>query len=196
MIVHRAQHGPMRVVLEAHGGALALFAPAHRSRVIKRALREGGSMWLHKWMPLRFTKYAYVIGYRVSGKWRNIKERYLAPILPFVGFTPTGGGKYGPPGWSGTNGAKMADAVRGARITAGGRDGAERIDIRIPYGHPVQSRTSAVFKTVTARELDDVAAVFSRRLASEISGARLGRVNGRPRLIPRSIKRATPRRVT
>jgi hypothetical protein len=193
VIIHQAKHGPMRVVVEAHGGALALFSPAHRAKVIKRGLRESGMMWLYKWMPLRFTKYAYKLGYYVSNKWKARKLREGGSDMPYVGLTPSGGGPP-VPSWNARNGAKMADAVRAGRVTASGKDGAERLNILVPYGHPIQSEKSVPFRTIPANEMEDMAAVLSRRIANEIAGSRLAVKEGVMVAIPRTIRKGgTPR---
>lgn len=195
MIVSDRKHGPLRVVIEAHGGALALYSKQNRSKVIKRGMREAGMMWVHKWLFLRFTRYAYKLGYYVSNKWKARKVREGGSDMPYVGLTPTGGGPP-VPSWKTHNGAKMIDAVRGARVTAGGSDGNERINILVPYGHPIQTEKAKPFRTVAANEIEDMADVLSRRIANEIAGSRLVVRDGKQVLLPRTISRkGSPRAI-
>jgi hypothetical protein len=195
VIVQYGKHGPLRVVIEAHGGALAIFSPASRAKVIKRAFRESGMKWMHKWMPLRFTRYAYRLGYYVSNKWKARKLRDGGSDSPYVGLTPTGGGPP-VPNWNARNGAKMVDAVRGGRVTASGRGGNEVLNIMVPYGHPIQSEKAVKFRTIAPNEIEDMADVMSRRIANEIKGSRLVSRNGVPTLMPRTISRSvTPRAI-
>lgn len=196
MIVHQSKQGPFRVVIEAYGGALNLFSPAHRSKVIKRAFREAGNVWLFKWMPKRFTNYAFMLGYRVSNKWKAIKIRYGGASIPFIGLTPSGGGRKDGPWWQ-RSGEKMATAARNGRVTASGSSGQEVLKILVPYGHPIQTEKAKVFRTVHQIELEDMAQVFARRLASEIEGARLVTRGNARVLLPKTNPRKTgggPRR--
>lgn len=196
MIVHQAKQGPLRVVIEAYGGALNLFSPPHRARVVKRALREIGNVWLYKWMPKRFTAFAYTLGYRVSNRWKRIKLQFGGSAAPYTGLTPPGGGNMSGPWWQ-RNKEKMASAVERGRVTASGRDGAEVLNILVPYGHPIQTDKAKIFKTVHQVEIEDMAQVFARRLASEIGGARLATRNNQRVLIPKPAARkagGNPRR--
>jgi len=190
VIVQSVGRKSFRATLEVQGGALALFSPGRRSQIIKRAMREAGYMWLFKWVPMRFTPYAFRIGYRVSKKWANKKIRAIGKAIPFIGATPTGGGKAFP-GWSQVNGAKMCDAIKDARLTASGNNGREVINIKIPYGHAIQNNNSKVFRRVAPWEMDDMARVFERRMASEISGAKSVIRKGVARKIPRPNQRAS-----
>jgi hypothetical protein len=198
VIVSDTRKGPMRVVIEAHGGALALFVPAERAKVVKRGLREAGMMWLYKWMPRRFTAYAYFLGYRVSNKWKALKQGLTGSSAPFVGLTPSGGGQATGPWWQ-RNGAKMADAVRAGRVTASGKSEAESLTIKVPYGHPIQTDKSTVFRTIAPREMDEIAEVLGRRVANEISGGKTVMRQGEMRKIAkpkaRTISAKQPRKV-
>jgi hypothetical protein len=192
MIVHSAKQGPLRVVIEAHGGALMLFSPKHRTVVMRRAMRQLGNHWLHKWVPMRLSNYAFMLGYRVSGKWRTIKARYLTGVVPFIGMTPPGGGSADGPWWQ-RNKAKMADAITKGRVSVSGRDGNETAIIRIPYGHPIQTEKAKVFRTIAPNEMADLAVVLSKRIANEISGARTVEREGQMRKIPKPSRKTADR---
>lgn len=169
--VMQSTAGPIRTVLDAQGGALALFLPNDRSKIIKRGMREMGNMWLFKWMPLRFTAYAYKLGYRRTRKWANKKQNAGGKDIPFVGMTPIGGGPAFPT-WKQINGEKMqVAAVKFGRVTASGSGGAEMVTIKVPYGHAILPGHSEVFKFIPPNEMEDMAIVLARRIANEIAGA-------------------------
>jgi hypothetical protein len=198
VIISDQKTGPFRVVLEAQGGALALFSPQHRTTVMRRIMKRTGNHFLFKWIPARFSGYAYKLGYRVSNKWRRLKERMLTGVVPYVGMTPSGGGNPGGPWWQ-RNKAKMVDAVQKGRVSATGSGTDVAAVIRIPYGHPIQTDKAAIFRTIAPNEIEDMAGVFAQALASEIAGARASVKDGTPRLMPRVPKRKTadrpPRKV-
>lgn len=155
-------------------------------------MRQLGNHWLYKWVPLRFTNYAFMIGYRVSNKWRTLKSRYLTAVLPFVGMTPSGGGNMDGPWWQ-RNKAKMADAVSKGRVSVSGNGGNETAVIRIPYGHPIQTDKAKVFRTISPNEMEDLAGVLATRLANEISGARTVTKDGTIRKIPKPSRKMNRR---
>ncbi len=167
MIISSAQRGPIRVTLEAYGGALALFSPAQANRARKIAMARGGNYWVAVWLMRRFSKYAYFLGYRASRKWSEKKQRQLgAEAIPYYGLTPPGGGPAAP-GYSQVNGAKMKDAVRGATVSSVGISGRESVTIRIPYGHPIPTDKAKAFRMLPQREI---------QLVAEEIGAELGRI--------------------
>ncbi len=171
MIISSTQRGPIRVTLEAYGGALALFSPAQANRARKVAMTRGGNYWVAVWLMRRFSKYAYFLGYRASRKWSEKKQRQLGTeAIPYYGLTPPGGGPAAP-GYTQVNGAKMKDAVRGATVSAVGISGRESVTIRIPYGHPIPTDKAKSFRTLPQREIRLVAEEIGAELARIISSA-------------------------
>lgn len=169
-IIFDEKKGPIRVVLEANGGALVLFRARERNLAVRTSLQSGGDFWLVNFLPMRFSKYAaQALGYRVSQKWEKAKMRWLGEAIPFVGFTPVNGGN--PPTWSeGNNTAKMRDvALSQARAEAIATSKTQRISLFIPFGHPVQSQTSVYFRIMPAWEVQAIAREVARTLASIIA---------------------------
>jgi hypothetical protein len=122
-------------------------------------------------MMRRFSNYAMILGHRNSGKWKNYKKRVLGvEAVPFIGLTPSGGGPAAP-NWSQVNGAKMKDAVLGARVQSVGIGGRESITIRIPYGHPILPDASRAFRKIPQREIDGIAREVGAELALIIGSA-------------------------
>lgn len=173
MIIIDEKRGPIRVVFEAYGGALALFSPPQANKAKKIALERGGKYWIAVWMMRRFSKYAYFLGHRNGRRWNNRKRRQLGTEpIPFYGLTPPGGGPAAP-GYSQINGAKMKDAVRGAKVKAIGIAGRERLDILVPYGHPIRTEDSNAFKRLPQREVNLIAKEIGDELGRIISAAQV-----------------------
>lgn len=191
MIIARKQNGPIRTTLEAYGGALALFSPAERNRAKRRAGERGGRFWLAVWMPKRFSGYAYFLGYRVSSKWAAKKKSGGVGNTPYVGMTPPGGGPAAP-GYKQNNGAKMADAVSGSTVTTPANG--ESINIKVPYGHPIQSDKAAAFRTLPASEVEAIANEMADELGRIISGAETYSRRGGSIGMRLSAKHAKPRK--
>lgn len=168
--VHEAKVGPVRAVLLAEGPALALFKPAIRNTIVRTALKAGGNLWIDVFLGKRFGPYAYRIGYYVSRKWRQFKERGMGQAVPFVGFTPSGGGRIAPR-WKQRNGEKMkVAAIKGARIAVTATQTKARITFSIPFGHPIQSTTSAQFRTLPSWEVERVAQATAKELQLILDG--------------------------
>lgn len=182
---------PIRAVLETERGRMAfIFEPRERNAIVKAAMERAGRYWIAVWMMRRFTKYAYMLGYRASGKWNLRKKRDTgAEATPFWGLTPHGGGPAAP-GYSQHNGAKMADAVRGASVSSVGIAGRESLTIKIPYGHPIPSDKSAVFRKLPKHEVDAMAQEIADELDRMISGRK-----SVPKPAPRKVGGAMPRKV-
>jgi hypothetical protein len=173
VIVHAVKKGPLRVAIEANEGALALFSDKERAKIVRRGMERAGWTWAKKWMPLRFTRYAFKLGYRVSARWVRYKMFKLGEAIPFVGMTPPGGGDMSGH-WTQRNKAKMiVQALGRVKVTAKGGKGQEEVTIRVPYGHAIQTQHSKWFKTVTDQEAEDMARALSKRVADEMNGARV-----------------------
>lgn len=186
MIIIDEKRGPIRVVLEAYGGALALFSKPQANKARKIALTRGGDYWVAVWMMRRFSKYAYFLGHRSGRRWNNRKRRQLGTEpIPFYGLTPPGGGPPAP-GYTQINGAKMKDAVRGAKVKAVGIEGREHVDILVPYGHPIRTEDSKAFKMLPQREIN--------LIAKEI-GDELGRIITSAGPVRATKSKATPRAI-
>lgn len=192
MIVSSVQRGPIRTTFEVFGGALALFSRAERNRAKRLAGGRGGRYWLSVWMPRRFSGYAFLLGYRVSGRWLATKRRNGAGAVPFVGLTPSGGGPVAP-GYKQVNGAKMADAIAGSSVSTSS-DG-ERITIKVPYGHPIQTDKAEAFRRIPAHEVEAIAAEIGDELGRIISGATASHKRGGAVVYRLSSEHAKPRRV-
>lgn len=169
-VVYETKVGPIRARIEAEGSALALFDAKVRNTIIRTALSAGGQFWLQVFLPKRFSSYATTFGYTASQRWRKFKEFELGAAVPFVGFTPPGGGPAAPR-WKQKNGEKMITAaLNGANYTATATAANARIIFRIPYGHPVQQMTSDMFRTVPSWEVERVGEVVGKKLQDILDG--------------------------
>ncbi len=169
--VYQIRQGPIQAAIHAEGAALALFKTKHANNLVRLSLTAGGRAWIEIFLPKRFSAYANSIGYRVSQKWREIKERATgSAAIPFLGLTPPGGGPVAPR-WTQRNGAKMMPtAIRGARAAATATSANARVVITIPYGHAVQAETSAMFRNVPSWEVDRVAEIVGAHLQNLLDG--------------------------
>lgn len=162
--VYEAKVGAIRCVLMARGGALALFEAKTRNELIRNALTAGGVFWLRAFLPKRFSQYAYRLGYRVSKKWKDQKERHLGVVVPYIGGTPPGGGRVMPT-WSQRNGEKMITAaLNGANVKATATASVASLVFRVPFGHPLQADHAAWFRAMPSWEIQRVAEVTAKAL--------------------------------
>ncbi len=167
--VYEAKVGPIRAQILAAGGALVLFDASTRNEIIRAAMLEGGKFWMRAFLPMRFSQYAYRLGYTVSEKWSRRKLRDLGVSVPFVGFTPPGGGRRAPT-WKGTNPEKMITAaLNGASVRASAAAGRASLTIRVPYGHAVREETTASFRTLPSWEVARIAEVVGKALVDQIA---------------------------
>ena len=144
-------------------GPFAKLMTRERKAIVLASLREGGEFFKAKYIPLRFTDYAYRLGYRVTVDWKKFKKRVLNTkrAQPFIGPTPAGGGQF-PSLISGMpdvrNAEKMAVAMqRGCRVDVSGTSRGGNIKIRTPYGHPILPVMAKAFTNVTEAENQAVA---------------------------------------
>ncbi len=198
--VYEAKVGPIRAQIFAAGGALAFFDASTRNEIIRAALLEGGKFWMRAFLPMRFSQYAYRLGYTVSQKWSQRKLRDLGASVPFLGFTPPGGGRQAPT-WKGTNPEKMITAaLNGASVRATAAAERASLTIRVPYGHPVREDTTASFRTLPTWEVDRIAEVVGKALADQIADRfKAGDAKPGRRAIPvpqvRALGAGTPRQL-
>ncbi|MBA3622962.1 MAG: hypothetical protein H0W48_00530 [Methylibium sp.] len=198
--VERIQQGPIRVAIQAQGGTLALFKPAEANRLKRMALTDAGNLWLGVFLGKRFSDYATRLGYVVSAKWRQRKARDIGVVVPFVGFTPHGGGPPAP-GWSSknANSEKMLIAARGARATATATQTREAVVITIPTGHALRPEHMAAFRNVPSWEVErmgqEVAKSLARMLMSAQVTAKGDGLTMRGAQMPRSVATLGQRRV-
>lgn len=165
--------------IDVNKEALAYFSPTEQRKIVKTTYQACGDLWIAAWLPKRFSMYAFTLGYFVTGKWRALKMRFLGAAVPYVGFTPEGGGSGAAPRKTdrrrgGTlqeqrNGEKMITAALSGARAAGfsdmkGRDA--RVDIYIPIGHAVQPNTIASFTNVPATEIQTLAYEAGRVMTS------------------------------
>ncbi len=148
-------------------GPFAKFLGADRKVIIRESLWAGGEWFRTERIPMRFTDFAYRLGYRVTDEWKKEKRNVLQSrrAFPFIGMTPTGGGDAGSLKAKRINAEKMATAMaRGCRTDISGTSKGGNILIRTPYGHPILPVFAQVFQTVTADEYQQVARIVSSAL--------------------------------
>lgn len=168
--VFTAAEGPIRAVLMAEGSALALFDARTRNTMVRLALHAGGRMWLQVFLPKRFSEYAKRLGYRVSARWAKEKLFLLGNAVPFIGFTPPGGGRQHPR-WKRTNPEKMSVAViNGANAKATATASRAQLVFTIPYGHAVRPETSDALRTVPTWEVQRIAEEVASHLQRVLDG--------------------------
>ncbi len=169
-------------VIEKYGPFWKLLSPGDRKTIIHTALREGGNLWMVRYIPKRFTQYAYGLGYRVTEAWKKFKRRMLngGAALPYIGVTPPGGGqviiKKGKRIFKGKarNFEKMAVAVqRGANVRVRGTSEGGDIHIAIPYGHPLNAMHAEALRKLPPAETQAVVDEVARQLASLVNTAQL-----------------------
>ncbi len=180
--VFNAKNSTIGYAIEADQASMVLFSKSHQNQITRVTFKAAGDSWVTSWLPKRFTTYAYWLGYYVSNAWRDLKKSLLGKALPFVGFTPPGGGISKPPpryrrssAPLPTNPQKMMTAARGARAVgyAYGKAGAARVVITIPIGHAVQPNTIRAFTTIPELEVATMAGVAAKTFASLMDGAQV-----------------------
>lgn len=141
-------------------GPFGEIVKGDRKAVVLACLLEGGEWFRTARIPLRFTNFAYQLGYRVSEKWKKEKRHVLRArqANPFIGITNPGGGDAGSLVAKVINPEKMAIAMeQGCRVEASGTSAGGNIFIRTPYGHPILAAFAEVMKTVTDSEYQQIA---------------------------------------
>ncbi len=180
MAIRRVNRVSTNAVVEYYGNFWKLVRTSERKVIIHAALREGGLLWMVTYIPMRFSNYAYGLGYRVTEQWKKFKRRILGGnAMPFVGVTPVGGGaavasRGGKIFKSKTvrNGEKMATAIeKGANVRVRGTSQGGDIHVAIPYGHPLNAQTSAALRKLPQREMDAVVNEVARQLAAMVATA-------------------------
>ena len=180
MALRKVDRVSTNAVVEKYGPWLKLLIVSERKTLIHTALREGGWAWLLKYVPLRFTNYAYSLGYRVTEQWKKFKRRVLkgGTSLPMIGVTPPGGGnsvvRQGKKIFKGNrrNYEKMAVAVQnGSNIKVRGTSAGGDIHIAIPYGHPLNSATADAFRKLPDKERQLVVDESAKAMALLITSA-------------------------
>jgi hypothetical protein len=169
----------LNVIFELKGPFAQLASNTERKVVAQSALREGGEWFRAERIPMRFTDYAYRLGYRVTEDWKKFKRRVLKTgrALPFIGTTPAGGGNIesmisGMP--EVYNPEKMAVAIqRGCRVDITGTSKGGDILIRTPFGHPIRPNMAAAFKTVSPEEYQQVARIVSAAFSEFLRTAKM-----------------------
>ncbi len=148
-------------------GPLGSFLGPDRKAIIRASLWAGGEFFRTERIPLRFTDFAYRLGYRVTDEWKKEKRNVLQSrrAFPFIGMTPPGGGDAGSLKAKVINAEKLATAMaRGCRTDITGTSKGGNILIRTPYGHPILAVFAQVFQTVTPDEYQEVARVVAASL--------------------------------
>jgi hypothetical protein len=174
--VHRTS---TNAVVQKYGPFWALVSPSEAKTIIHAALREGGLLWMVKYIPRRFSNYAYTLGYRVTNQWKAFKRRMLkgaGAAIPYIGLTPPGGGtnivKKGRQIFKGNsrNAEKMAVAIeRGANVKVRGTSQGGDIHIAIPYGHPIQKMHADALRKLPPHETQAVVDEVAKQMQSFIS---------------------------
>jgi hypothetical protein len=168
----------VNVIFEMKGPFAQLASNTERKVVAQSALRVGGEWFRAERIPLRFTDFAYRLGYRVTDDWKKFKRRVLKSgrAVPYIGTTPPGGGDIesfirGMP--TVYNPEKMAVAIeRGCRVDITGTSKGGDIIIRTPYGHPIRPLMAEAFKTVTPEEYQGVAQRVAAAFRDFLAGAK------------------------
>jgi len=189
--IRKVLRGSTNSVVQYYGDFWKLVSTADRKTIIHAALREGGLLWMVRYIPMRFGSYAHRLGYRVSHAWKAFKRRMLrsGAAVPYVGVTPPGGGetivKKGNRIFRGKhrNFEKMSVAIeRGANVKVRGTSQGGDIHIAIPYGHPVQQLHSDALKRLPPNEtkavVDEVAKQMASfvKIAQPVPGSRKGKL--------------------
>lgn len=178
--VFSGNKGTIGYSIEVNQAGLAYFSKAHQNAIVRTTYKAAGDFWINAWLFKRFSTYAYSLGYYASRAWQALKKSALGHAIPFVGFTPIGGGPGKPiPSKRRTrrpvqiNGEKMMEAANGARSVgyAYGKSGSARVEILIPIGHPVQPNAIQAFTTVPEVEVASMAGAAMRTMTSLLDGA-------------------------
>jgi hypothetical protein len=196
-VIYDTGPGPIRATIEAYGSAFTLFTKKERNAVVRQAMESGGWMWIAKYLPLRFTVYAYSLGYHVAAKYAAYKLRKQGHALPNV-FT----------------GRSRETATQGANATGRATANKQQVTIKIPlpvletvsrggkkkyasYGK--QSGMAAIIGTVPASEIAAFAAVVGKEIgrglqskweSREQRAPALGTTDNRRRATGKSRQRA------
>ncbi len=208
-VIAQFKAGGIKAVIDASGPALTWMKPRERNAMVASSLGFAGNMWLEKYLPLRFTNYAYRLGYQVSESWKKRKRRELhSNARPFIGLTPRGGGTFESDVGGGrlavTNGEKMAVAVvRTAKSRATRTSNNFKIIITMGYGHPIRPNLADAFKQTPSSELKAVAQETQAKILLFLQGANKVDRQGKPRIDPyptktsksRSVRGSTKRKV-
>lgn len=181
MAIRKIHRVSTAATVEYYGPFWKLVSTAERKRIIHTALLEGGRAWALRYIPLRFSNYAYQLGYRVTDQWKKFKRRMIGgSALPYIGVTPPGGGatvvrtKKGKifRSKSRRNPEKMATAVeRGTNIKVKGTSAGADIHVAIPYGHALNPQTAAALRKLPQKEVDLVIQEAAKQLAHLIGSA-------------------------
>lgn len=180
MALRKVTRVDTNTIIEYYGPWLKLLVASERKVLIHTALREGGTLWMLKYIPLRFSNYAYGLGYRVTEQWKKFKRRVLGGnAMPYIGVTPPGGGatvvsKGGKIFRSkkNRNFEKLATAVeKGSNVKVRGTSQGGDIHIAIPYGHPLNPSTSAALRKLPKKEIDEVCNEVARQMAALVGSA-------------------------
>lgn len=167
-------HEDINSVFTLSGPCQKLFGP-ERKALINACLLEGGEYFKDTYIPMRFTDYAYRLGYRVTDRWKQEKRRVLQSkrALPYIGMTPAGGGDAGAMVLPTHNGEKMSVAMaRGCRVDVSGTSRGGNIIIKTPYGHAILPPLAAAFNTVLPAEYQAVTRVVATALRAFLAYAR------------------------
>ncbi len=172
----------INVIFEMKGPFAKLASNTERKVVAQAALREGGEWFRSERIPMRFTDWAYRLGYRVTDAWKAFKRRTTKTgrALPFIGTTPPGGGDIlslaggNHDGLVVHNAEKMAIAMeRGCRVDISGTSKGGDILIRTPFGHPIRPEYAEVFKKVTPEEYQQVARIVAAAFQEFLASAKM-----------------------
>jgi hypothetical protein len=171
-ILWQRNSGPIRTALKLYGTGTAMFgsmAISEQNLLVKASLMRGGALWIKVFLPMRWTDYARKLGYRASMKWETFKQAVLGQVLPLVGV----GGEYRGKGKGEGNwppGFMRDTATKGARVEAVSSGGRAVINIKIPFGHPVQPHTANIVTKVPPWELTRIAEEVGKSIAFFLKG--------------------------
>ncbi len=157
----KGKAGPIQWEVSSRSSDLDMFSKKERNTIIRTAMTQAGEYWQAVFLPLRFSNYAYSLGYYVSAKWAKLKKKRLGKVIPYVGFTPSSGFKM------------VIVALRDSRALSTAAAARFLIIIKVPFGHPVRPETTESFTTTPANEVTRMSVQVAKNLDALIRGSRM-----------------------
>jgi hypothetical protein len=137
-----------------------LFSKYDQNIIMRTVMTTAAAFWIKVFLPMRFGPYARTsLGYFASTKWEKRKSK-LAAAGTIQGPQPT------PFVYTGI---ARSEATTRARPDGTATSTRFAIVIRIPFGHPIQPDTSAMFKVVPSHEVKRLAEVVGNELPALIN---------------------------
>lgn len=196
-VIARGQNGPISYEIRCREKEMALFKTKERNTAVRDSLKDMSEHWLNVWMMKRFNK-LYAEGqlhYHVTPKWQGYKNAVAQVIMPpFVGLTPSGGGKPYPTGRKSKAPDQQKLIIQVQEKSHVFRVGSTQhnwtVIFRVPFGHPVPKDISAMFATIPKGEILDLSKVLAAALDKRLKGQEVTPV---PATVPRKTDVTIPR---